>query len=98
MEPAERARIEREVWARARSRVRAKLGFAWHFAVFVLINLGLYAINLSYTPHTLWFVWPLGGWGLALAFHALAVFQGSGLSEELLEAEVRRELSRRGLG
>jgi hypothetical protein len=98
MDQAERARIEREVRAKARSRVRAKLGFAWHFAVFVLINLGLYVINQSYTPSTAWFLWPLGGWGLALAFHALAVFQGSGLSEALLEDEVRRELSRRGLG
>ena len=98
MNQAERAEIERQVRARARSRVRVKLGFAWHFAVFALINLGLYVINRSYTPSTAWFLWPLGGWGLALAFHALAVYQGSGLSEELLEAEVRRELARRGLG
>jgi 2TM domain len=98
MDQAVRAEIEREVRAKARGRVRAKLGFGWHLAVFVLVNVVLYALNRSYTPNTLWFVWPLSGWGLALAFHALGVYQGSGIREEMLEAEVRRELARRGLG
>jgi hypothetical protein len=97
MDSAERREIERQVRATALSRVRAKLGFGWHLAAFVLINAALYAINHSYTPNTLWFVWPLAGWGLALAFHGFAVFQGAGLSDDMLQAEIRRELARRGL-
>jgi hypothetical protein len=97
MEAAERREIEREVHAKARSRVRAKLGLAWHVAAFVLVNAALYALNHAYSPHTLWFVWPLAGWGTALAFHAFAVLSVTGLSEDMLQAEIRRELARRGL-
>jgi hypothetical protein len=42
-------------------------------------------------------VWPLAGWGAALLMHAFATFQGRGLREDMIEAEVRRELARRGL-
>jgi 2TM domain len=97
MDERQRQQLEREVRAKALSRVRAKIGFRWHFAAFALVNVALYAINRVYTPNTLWFVWPLGGWGVALAFHAFAVFQGSGASDDMLEAEIQRELARRGL-
>jgi hypothetical protein len=97
MDSTERSEIERQVRAKALSRVRAKLGFGWHLAAFVMINAALYALNQTYTPATVWFVWPLAAWGLALAFHAFAVFQGAGLSDDMLQAEIRRELARRGL-
>lgn len=97
MNEAERRQIEREVRAKALGRVRAKLGFGWHLAAFALVNLVMYALNRVYSPQTIWFVWPLAGWGLALAFHGLAVMQGSSVRDDMLEAEVRRELARRGL-
>ena len=93
----ERMRIEREIRAKAVRRVRAKLGFYWHLAVFTLVNIAIVAINLSYTPERHWFVWPLGGWGFALALHAFATFQHGGLSNDMVEAEVRRELAKRGI-
>ncbi len=96
MSTEERARIEREVRGRAVRRVRAKLGLYWHFACFALAQAALVAINLTYTPERLWFVWPLAGWGTALLLHAFAVFQHRGLSDDMIEAEVRRELNRRG--
>lgn len=97
MDAAERREIEREVRVKAQRRVRAKLGLGWHLAAFVLVNAALYALNHAYSPQTLWFVWPLAGWGTALAFHAFAVLQGTGMSEHMLEAEIQRELARRGL-
>jgi hypothetical protein len=97
MSTEDRARIEREIRARAVKRVRAKLGFYWHLVCFVLVQAALIAINLSYTPERLWFVWPLAGWGTALVLHAFAVLQSRGLSEDMIEAEVQRELARRGL-
>jgi hypothetical protein len=93
----ERAQIEREVRRRALKRVHAKVGFYWHFLCFALVNAALVAINFSYTPERLWFVWPLAGWGAALLLHAFAVFQGRGLTDDMIEAEVRRELARRGM-
>jgi hypothetical protein len=38
-------------------------------------------------------LWPLGGWGIGLAFHALAVFflgSGSALRERMIAAERHR--------
>ncbi|MET0286294.1 MAG: 2TM domain-containing protein [Polyangiales bacterium] len=97
MDERERSKIEREVASKALRRVRAKIGFRWHFAAFAVINVLLFVINMMFTPGLPWFVWPLGGWSIALAFHAFAVFQGSGASDDMLEAEIRREMERRGL-
>lgn len=97
MDQTERARIEREVRAKALSRMRAKVGFRWHLAAFAVVNAGLIAINQAFTPSLHWFVWPLAGWGVALAFHAFAVFQSTGASEDMLQAEIDREMTRRGL-
>jgi hypothetical protein len=97
MDNEQRARIEREVRAKAVRRVRAKLGFYWHFMVFAMANAAIAAINLHYGPQHIWFVWPLGGWGAALLMHAFATFQGRGLTEDMVQAEVQRELQRRGI-
>jgi hypothetical protein len=97
MDERERKQIEREVRAKALSRMRAKLGFRWHFAAFAVINVLLFVICKTYTPSASWFVWPLAGWGIALAFHAFAVFQSAGGSDDMLEAEIQREMQRRGL-
>ena len=93
----ERARIEQEIRAKAKRRVGAKLGFYWHLLSFTLINAGLAGVNLSQGADYLWFLWPLTGWSIGLALHGFATFQLSGMSEAMVEAEVRRELERRGL-
>lgn len=96
-EPAseERRRIERKVRARARRRVYGKVGFIWHLTVFLLANGAMLAINLQYSPRTLWFIWPLCGWGAALLLHGVATFLAQGSTEAMIEAEVQRELARR---
>ncbi len=48
----------------------AKRGFKAHLAAYVIINSFLAFINLWATPGTTWFVWPLAGWGIGVAFHA----------------------------
>ncbi|MFY9115160.1 MAG: 2TM domain-containing protein [Dethiobacteria bacterium] len=42
-----------------------------HTVVFILVNAGMAAINLQFTPAVLWFIYPLIGWGIGLAIHAL---------------------------
>lgn len=77
----------------ARKRARAKLGFFIHLAVFAVVNAGLMAINGHLTPGHAWFLWPLGGWGIGLSLHGLAVFflgAGSGVLERMVAAERRR--------
>lgn len=96
MEQTERNRIEQEVRAEVTRRVHAKMGFYWHAAVFALVNCALIAINVSYSPGTKWFQWPLGGWGAAIILHWMAVFPRS-LGADMIDAEVQRELAKRGV-
>ena len=78
--------------ARARRRVNRKIGFYLHALVFVLVNLGLYAINsVTGGPH--WARFPLWGWGLGLAIHAvvtLVALQGDGVRDGMLKREIER--------
>jgi hypothetical protein len=93
----ERAKIMREVEHKARRRAWGRVGFAWHLAVFLMANGAMLAINLTYTPDTKWFVWPLAAWGAGLFMHAFATFMGQGMTDDMIQAEVQREMARRGL-
>jgi 2TM domain len=78
--------------ARARRRVARKIGFLVHATVFVLVNLGLFAINAATgEPH--WARFPLMGWGLGLAIHGLVTLlglQGDGLRRSMLRREIEQ--------
>jgi hypothetical protein len=81
----------------AERRVNARRGLLVHAGVYVVVNLGLVAINLATSPHYLWFVWPLFGWGIGLAAHAFAVLGAlSGDHERAVQAEMERLRRRRG--
>lgn len=56
--------------------------FVVHLALYVMGLAVLAVINLLTTPKTLWFLWVLIGWGIAVAAHAIAL---------LLETAHRRE-------
>lgn len=72
-------------------RAGAKLGFCIHLAVYITVNLFLIFVNLTTSPHYLWFKWPLFGWGIGLVFHWFAVFVGP----KLMQTFVQRELDKR---
>ena len=77
---------------RARRRVGMKMGFYIHALVFVLVNLGLFAIN-TYTGGERWAIFPLLGWGLGLAIHGIVTLvslQGEGLRSRMLRSEMDR--------
>jgi len=97
MSDEEREKIMREVRAKAKARVARRVGFMWHAAVFAMAQVAMFAINMNYSPDTTWFVWPLAGWGAALLMHAFATFQGQGMNEDMVEAEIERELRKRGI-
>ena len=76
--------------ARARRRVRRKVGFYIHALVFVIVNLGLYAINTA-AGGPRWSHFPLWGWGLGLAIHGIVTFialQGDGLQQGMVQREL----------
>lgn len=60
----------------AKQRVSQIRDFYQHLAVYLVINAGLVLINLLTSPQSLWFVWPLLGWGIGVALHALTTFGG----------------------
>ena len=89
---------EQDLQRRARRRVNQKMGFTIHATVYVLVNLGLAAINFA-SGGKAWHLWPLAGWGLGLAIHGFVTFaslNGEGLRERLLEQELQRLKRRPG--
>jgi len=86
-----------DLTSRARRRVDRKLGFYVHLLVFVLVNLGLAAVNLV-DGGIRWHLWPLAWWGLGLAIHGVVTFvglSGDGLRERMVAQEVERLKGRR---
>lgn len=88
---------EMQIRARAEKRVEAKIGFHRHLASYVIINTFIILIWLivGFTSHTWWpwFIFPLVGWGIGLAFHAVNTY-GSAGSETRREKMVQREMNR----
>jgi hypothetical protein len=68
---------EQQRYERAQARVKELKGFYTHATVYVLVNIGLFVINLL-TGGGWWFYWPLLGWGIGLGVHALSVFAFGG--------------------
>lgn len=75
---------------RARRRVKMRVGFYTHAFVFVLVNLGLLALNAALGGYR-WSVWPAWGWGLGLAIHGLVVLlnlRGEAWRQRMLAREI----------
>ena len=52
-------------------------GFQIHLIVYAAVNILLVAIDLLAGPDKYWFYWPLGGWGLGIIAHGVAVHFGA---------------------
>ena len=71
-------------------RLGAKLGWYIHALVYLLVNLLIFAISEHGFGSRSWSVYPLLGWGLGLALHAVSVFllgPGSGLRDRMMQRE-----------
>jgi hypothetical protein len=85
---------EEELYEKALKRVEAKIGFYKHLAVYVGVNLLLVIINLLSSRHSIWFIWPLFGWGIGLFIHGLTIFAfsgPSGMKERMIQKEMVKE-------
>lgn len=84
----------------ANKRAGAKLGWYTHAAVYVVVNLFLFAMSRYGFGTRAWSPFPLLGWGIGLALHGVSVFvlgAGSSLRERLVQQErerLRREQDR----
>ncbi len=61
-------------YEKARGRAEAKYQFFVHAGVYAAVMVVLVIINLVTSPQVIWFVWPLIGWGFAVALHGVRVF------------------------
>jgi len=80
----------------AQQRVEEMRSFYVHLTVYLLVNLLLFIINITASPDTLWFFWPLLGWGIAVALHARRAlgrrrFLGSDWEAKKVEEIMREE-------
>jgi hypothetical protein len=84
-------------YAKARRRAEAKYGFFVHAAVYAAVMVLLVVINLVTSPGAIWFIWPLIGWGFAVALHGMRVFLLSDRNQ-IVDALTERELRHSGAG
>lgn len=54
--------------------VRKLRAFYMHLLRYAVIVAGLWAMNLIVSPHRLWVLWVMAGWGIGLMAHAASVF------------------------
>jgi hypothetical protein len=86
---------EDQRYDRARTRAKELRDFYTHATIYVLVNIGLFVINVL-TGGGWWFYWPLLGWGVGLGIHALSVFAlGGGAFGRDWEERKTRELMNR---
>ncbi len=90
---------ELEEYQKARDRVQEIKGFYAHAVMYLLANAGLVVLNLATlkkNDSVIWFIWPLIGWGIALAVHAISVFGiGRFLGKDWEQRHIQQELDRR---
>ncbi|HYK13444.1 MAG TPA: 2TM domain-containing protein, partial [Burkholderiales bacterium] len=72
--------------------VRRLRHFYYHLFQYIIVTLGLLAINLIVSPHRMWAFYVMGGWGLGVLMHAFMVFRPDWL---LGPAWERRQVERR---
>ena len=78
----------------AKKRVQARRELYIHASTYLVVNALLFLLNVFATPGHWWFYWPLFGWGIGLASHAVAYSFASREGGEEEEAAIRREMER----
>jgi hypothetical protein len=61
-------------YVKAQKRVEDLKGFYGNLTAYSIVNTALIILNLVLSPKHLWFLFPLLGWGIGVAIHAMSVF------------------------
>jgi len=77
-----------ELYSHARNRVKRRKKFYSHVITWVVMSIFFILLNLSTTDY-FWAIFPILGWGIAVAFHGIQVF-----TNEWEDAEIDREYDR----
>ncbi len=82
-----------EMYRKAEARVKEKMDFYIHFAVYCVVMALLVFINVTTSPEYFWAKWPLLGWGIGVLFHGLNTFLlngNSSIKKRMIEKEMER--------
>ena len=78
-------------YRKAAKRVKELKAFYGNLTSYCIVISFLAFLNIMTSPEYLWFLWPMLGWGIGVAFHAVNVF-GIGKSwEEKKISELMKE-------
>jgi hypothetical protein len=87
--------VERdENYLRAKKRVENLKAFYIHLTVYILVNLMLFFINISSDSSKLWFLYPLGGWGIGIVIHGLTTFPFGIFGKEWEERKIKEYMEK----
>jgi hypothetical protein len=86
--------VDQERYERARKQVAEIRDFYTHAAVYVVVNIGIFIIDMV-TDGGPWFYWPLIGWGIGLMVHGISVFgPETRLGRDWEERKIREIMAR----
>ncbi|MCC2455713.1 2TM domain-containing protein [Bacillus cereus] len=83
-----------ENYLRAKKRVENLKAFYIHLTVYILVNLMLFFINISSVSSKLWFLYPLGGWGIGIVIHGLTTFPFGIFGKEWEERKIKEYMEK----
>ncbi len=87
--------MQQQDYDRAKARVQSLRGLYMHAIWYVVVNIGLFVLNLIISPDALWFYWVTIFWGLGLIAHAYTVLgPNRPFGTEWEERKIRKELER----
>ncbi len=86
---------EKELYRKARGKVRAIKGFLNHLLTYLTVCVFLFVLNYLTSPDDYWVQWPAIGWGIFVVFHFLRVFVTPGfLGREWEDRKIREYMDK----
>jgi len=83
-------------YEKARKKVEMIKWFYGDIGLYIVINLGLFLLNILTTPDDLWFYWVMLAWGIGLAAHAVVTYGlGGVLGDEWEERKIRELMDKK---
>ncbi|MGB9372504.1 MAG: 2TM domain-containing protein [Halobacteriota archaeon] len=79
-----------ELTQMARRRAEAKVAFYTHFAIYVVVNIGLIALWWFTGAGFPWFIFVIIFWGIAIVVQGSRLYIGTGMTERMAERELER--------